>query len=100
MTASEAAEHFEHERKLHGARSALMEEAKSDIETIVQMINFISEKSVRRLKAREFAQAFGIDPEYLKAIETLFYGDLEARVEAGRELWKWCDETQKAARGK
>jgi hypothetical protein len=98
MTASEAAEHFAHERKVHGARSALMEEAKSDIETIVQMISFIGEKSIRRLKAREFAQAFGIDDEYLKAIETLFYGDLEARVEAGRELWKWCDATQKAAR--
>jgi hypothetical protein len=98
LTASEAAEHFAHERKLHGARSALMEEAKMDIETMVDMINMVATKSIRKQKAREFAAAFGIDGDLLPAIETLFYGDLDARVQAGRELWKWCDATQKAAR--
>lgn len=97
MSAAEAAAHFAEERKRHGAKHALMSEAKMDIETVVAMIDAMGEKGLRRKKAREFAAAFELPDSLLPEIETLFYGDLDSRKSAGREIWKYCDSVQKGA---
>jgi hypothetical protein len=100
MSKEEAASLFAEEHARYNRVAGLMLEAKMDIETIVQMVDAIGAKALRKRKAEEFRAAFELPGDTVADIELVFYGDVEARIEAGRRLWKVCHEIANRAKEK
>jgi hypothetical protein len=95
MTREEAEAAFADLRESQGLKYALLAECKQDIETIASMVDALGAAAMRRKKAEEFRKAFGLPNSAISDLMTIFYGDVEARLAAGRRVWKLCDQIQK-----
>lgn len=70
---------------------------KNEITLMVEIIQTITTKGLKGRQAEVFRGAFGIPREHQHAVENLFFGDLDSRIQSGRDLYKWASKVQDIA---